>query len=57
MMPQFDWSPHATRPCCLRRWLLLAGCSAILGPGVQVTQTGGQMAPVVHRSRAIPRTT
>ncbi|MEP7240366.1 MAG: M48 family metalloprotease [Devosia sp.] len=27
--------------------LLLAGCSSIMGPGVQVTTTSGQMAPLV----------
>lgn len=26
---------------------LLAGCSSVLGPGVQVTETNGQMAPLV----------
>ena len=26
---------------------VLAGCSSVLGPGVQVTQTNGQMAPLV----------
>jgi predicted Zn-dependent protease len=26
---------------------MLAGCSSVLGPGVAVTQTGGQMAPLV----------
>ena len=26
---------------------MLAGCSSVLGPGVQVTETNGQMAPLV----------
>ena len=29
---------------------LLAGCSSVLGPGVAVTQTGGQMAPLVSNT-------
>ena len=29
---------------------LLAGCSSVLGPGVAVTQTNGQMAPLVSET-------
>jgi hypothetical protein len=32
--------------------VLLAGCSSVLGPGVQVTQTNGQMAPLVSDTGA-----
>ena len=37
----------AQRVVLLALLAVLAGCSSVLGPGVAVTQTGGQMAPLV----------
>ncbi len=37
----------AKRAALLMLLAVLAGCSSVLGPGVAVTQTGGQMAPIV----------